>query len=212
VAVAQSATAAQLLESLGATSVLIPAKVSPTVNELLNSVQRLGHEQILLLPSDKNTTLATEQLKGLTSRRIHVVPTENVVQTMQCLLALNPDRSLDDQASRLAAATQNATVIELARANRAAQLPGATVSVGSIVAIRDGEVVVAGESAAKVAYEAVEGLGRADFDLVTLHPCADIDTLELQQLEEKLRALLPEAEHDTVRLDLPARLAVIALE
>jgi dihydroxyacetone kinase-like predicted kinase len=212
VAVAQSAASARLLESLGATSVVMPAAASPTVKELLSAVQRLGHEQILILPSDKNTTLAAEQLRGMTARTIHIVPTENVVQTMQCLLALNPDRGLEEQTSRLRAAATDATVIELARANRAAKLPGASVSVGSIVAIQAAEIVAAGGSAAKAAEQAIIRLESKDFELITLHPCADIEPSELQQLEETLRALLPAADHDTVPLDLPARLAMITLE
>jgi dihydroxyacetone kinase-like predicted kinase len=212
VAVAQSQTAARLLESLGAAAVVIPAEASPTVKELLNAVQRLGHEEVLILPSDKNSTLAAEQLRSMTPLTVHIVPTDNVVQTVQCLLALNPDRGLEDQISRLSTAATNATVIELARANRAAQLPGASVAVGSIVAIRDGEIVAAGASATQAAEQAIGELGRADFELVTLHACADIDPSDLQEVQETLRVLVPDAEHETVPLDLPARLAMIALE
>jgi uncharacterized protein len=212
VAVAQSLVAARLLESLGATTVVVPAETSPSVNELLNAVQRLGHAQILILPSDKNAVLAAEQLQAITSRSIHIVPTENVVQTMQCLLALNPEQGLDAQTSRLVNAATSIAVIELARANRAADLPAAKVAVGDIVAIQTGEVTASGRSAAEVAQQAIGKLTRAAVELVTLHPCADMVTSELGELETKLRSVYPDAEHDTVPLDLPSRLAMIALE
>jgi DAK2 domain fusion protein YloV len=212
VAVAQSLVAARLLESLGATTVVVPAEASPSVNELLNAVQRLGHAQILILPSDENAVLAAEQLQAMTSRSIHIVPTENVVQTMQCLLALNPDQDLDAQASRLVSAATSAAVIELARANRAADLPAARVAVGDVVAIQAGEVTAAGLSVEDVAKQAIGKLTRMDVELVTLHPCADIASSELGELENTLRSLHPDAEHDTVPLDLPSRLAMIALE
>jgi dihydroxyacetone kinase-like predicted kinase len=212
VAVAQSLVAARLLESLGATTVVVPAEASPSVNELLNGVQRLGHAQILILPSDENAVLAAEQLQAMTSRSIHIVPTENVVQTMQCLLALNPDQDLDAQASRLVSAATSAAVIELARANRAADLPAARVAVGDVVAIQAGEVTAAGPSVAAVAVQAIGKLARNDVELVTLHPCADIASSELVELEKRLRSRHTDAEHDTVPLDLPSRLAMIALE
>jgi fatty acid kinase len=212
VAVAQSETAARLLQSLGATQIVIPAAASPTVQELLNGVQRIGHEHVLILPNDKNSVLAAQQLDGLTSRSIRILPTDNVVQCMQCLLAFNPDQDLESQMSHLASALGTATIIELARANRVADLPNAQVRVGNVVAISDGEIVAAGASAA----EALAGaFGRANVgqaELATLYPCAEIEPAELLELEEVLRVLLPSVERETVPLDLPARLALVAME
>ena len=212
VAVARSEAAARLLRSLGATQVVVPVAASPTVQELLNSVQRIGNEHILILPNDKNSVLAAERLRGLTSRSIRILPTENVVQGMQCLLAFNPDQDVESQMSHLSAALGAATIIELARANRTADLPEAQVQVGSVVAISDGEILAAGESPAKALNDAIGHSQAGEVELVTLYPCADIGPAELSDLEATLTSLLPSAERETVPLDLPSRLAIIALE
>jgi hypothetical protein len=188
VAVAQSEMAARLLESLGATAAVVPTEVSPTVQELLNALQRLGHEHVLILPGDKNSVLTAEQLRGLTTRSVHIIPTEHVVQSMQCLLALNPEQAIEAQISRLTAALTDTRIIELARANRATQLPNASVTVGSIVAIHNGEVVAAGESAVAAVEHALGAVGGIKADLVTLHPCADLDPADLPDLEARCPA------------------------
>ncbi|HEX3246220.1 MAG TPA: hypothetical protein VHX16_12510, partial [Chloroflexota bacterium] len=212
IAVARSDAAARLLKSLGASQVVLPAATSPTVQELLSCVQRIGHEQILILPNDKNSVLAAEQLQGLTARSIRILPTENVVQGMQCLLAFNPDEDVESQMSHLNAALGAATIIELARANRSAELPKAQVHVASVVAISDGEIVAAGESPVKALSSALAQSHTAEVELVTLYPCADIEPRELSDLEDALTSLLPSAEREIVPLDLPSRLALVALE
>ncbi len=212
VAVAQSETAARLLESLGASSVVIPAAASPTVQELLNAVQRLGHEHILIMPNDKNSALTAEQLRGLTPRSIHIVPTENVVQCTQCLLAFNPDQAIDLQELRLSEALGGAKIIELARANRAADLPHAQVTIGSIVAIYAGQVIASATAPSETIALAMENIEAGSPEIATLYPCAELDPAALPELEAQLRALLPSAEHETVPLDLPARLALVSLE
>ena len=120
---------------------------------------------------------------GLTSRSIRILPTENVVQCMQCLLAFNPDQDIESQMSHLSSALGAVTIIELARANRTADLPKAQVSIASIVAIREGEIVAAGESPAEALSRAVSHSDAKNVELVTLYPCEDIEPAELSQLE-----------------------------
>jgi len=58
----------------------------------------------------------------------------------------------------------------------------------------------------------MENIEAGSPELATLYPCAELDPAALPELEAQLRALLPSAEHETVPLDLPARLALVSLE
>ncbi|MFN0073217.1 MAG: DAK2 domain-containing protein [Chloroflexota bacterium] len=212
ITVAPSSVAARFLESLGATHVIVPEGSSPSVLELINAVQRLGHEHLILLPNDKNSFMAAEQLQGMTSRSVHVIPTENVVQATQCLLAFNSEHDLQSQLARLTAARDTATIIELARAHRPADLPDTHVQIGDIVALHENEIVHSSETLTDTIRGALGRVGACATELITLYSCADFTEPERQEAESCLRALLPEADLETVSLGIPARLAIISLE
>jgi DAK2 domain fusion protein YloV len=212
IVVAPNEKSARLLESLGAHTVVIPMHGAPTVQELRDAVQRLGHEHLLILPNDKNSLLAAEHLATLSPRSIRIVPTENIAQGIQCLLSISPESDLEQHVDRLSRAARNTTCIELARATRATTVHGVPVSPGDTVAICAGSILAAAVTANEVIQPALKRLGISSAELITMYTGAEASPAATKAIADELVTSLPPCEVETVDTELPGRIALLAIE
>ena len=69
--------------------------MNPSVQQIIQGVQRAGAENTIFLPNNKNIVLTAQQVAANDST-VHVVPTRSIPQGVSALLAYNPLSSLED--------------------------------------------------------------------------------------------------------------------
>lgn len=116
----------------------------PGLDDILAAVEEASADVVVVLPNANNTVPVAEQVNGLTTKTVAVVPTRSVIQGLAALMgyvaeATNLDELLED----MAAAAGAIDFGEVARATRDATVDGWKVGAGDWLGVADGRVVVA---------------------------------------------------------------------
>lgn len=199
VAVASGRGLVDVLRGLGVTGIVSGGQtMNPSTEELLRAVEALPGDEVLLLPNNGNVILTAEQVVGLSSKRVAVVPTRSVPQGIAALTALNFDNDLDENVAEMTEASREIRSAEVTRAVRSATIDGVSVGDGQVIGLIDGKLVSAGESVEEILLDL---LARTDADaaeLITLYRGEGVDEVSGQTMVEFLQARYPEAAFELV--------------
>ncbi len=118
--------------------------MNPSTEDLLRVVESIPAQHVVVLPNNKNIIPVAEQLDGLSTKRVVVVPTRSVQQGIAAMLGYSPahrdaDRAIED----MAAAASSIVDGEVTQAVRTATVAIGTINAGDWLAIADGTIVSA---------------------------------------------------------------------
>ncbi|MEY4229193.1 MAG: hypothetical protein RLZZ362_42, partial [Actinomycetota bacterium] len=92
VAVASGAGLVELFGNLGVQGVVTGGQtLNPSTAELLAAVEAVNAQQVVVLPNNKNIIPVAEQLQGLTTKRVVVVPTRSMPEALASLVLYDPE-------------------------------------------------------------------------------------------------------------------------
>ena len=176
VAVSHGPGVAGLLGGAGVGVVPAAARQRPSTAELLAAIRATHAPEVVVLPSDKDTTgvaeAAAEQARA-DGVRVSVIPTRSIVQTLAAVAVHDPSARFDDDVvamTRAAGATRYAAVTV---ASRAALTTVGPCEVGDILGLVDGDIVAIGSDPAEVARDILGRMLAVGGELVTLVLGAD---------------------------------------
>ncbi|MCH7735173.1 MAG: DAK2 domain-containing protein [Chloroflexi bacterium] len=142
--------------------------MNPSVSELVDAVEAARAANVVILPNNPNVIGTAGQVDALTSKTVRVVPTRTMQQGISALLAFSPESDLEANTAIMADAIDQVSSLAITVASRHFELNGAGVSVGDAIALRDGEIVAAGNSIAEVAIVVVADSSLSG-ELVTIY-------------------------------------------
>ncbi len=177
-----------VFSSLGAT-IVVPGgqTMNPSVRQILQAVDLAPSDHVILLPNNKNIVLTAGQVDELSDKKVHVVPTRTIPQGIAALLAFNYDLGADENARAMTDAIQNVNTIEIARAVRKSEMNGTKVRKGQYIAIRnDKQLIAAGDQLESVVLEALEQVGTAEAELVTLYWGSEVESITAQSIRDSV--------------------------
>jgi DAK2 domain fusion protein YloV len=159
----------RLFESLGATRIVEGGQtMNPSTAELVAAVEATGADAVILLPNNSNVIMSAEQAAELTSKNVHVVPSDSIPSGLAALVRFDGSRSVGENAAEMRAALEEVATGEVTIASRDAQLNGLAVPKGAYLGLADGEAVAVGESFEQVVADVVERLLEQPRDVLTL--------------------------------------------
>jgi hypothetical protein len=213
VAVASGRGFALLLTSLGASAVVKGGPLmNPSVDEILDAVNRVPTDRVVVLPNDPNVLQAAQQAAGLTDKQVAVIPSRSVPQGIAALLALDPDDRMDDVAQAMTEALGHVRTGELARATRSVQIDGLEVAKGQVIGIVDGALKSAADAMGTATLELLRAMGGEHAELLTLYYGEGVQPSEAEGLAEEARRAWPELEVEVIEGGQPHRPIVLSLE
>ncbi len=171
VAVTHAPGVARLLEESGVVTVPAQPQVRPSTTELLAGIETAAAPEVVLLPSDKDTT-AVAEIAAARARegglRVSVIPTRSIVQTLAAAAVHDPERRFDDDVvamTRAAGATRYGAVTV---ASRDALTTAGPCRAGDVLGLVDGDIVLVGADPESVVRDMLEGMLAVGGELVTL--------------------------------------------
>lgn len=171
---------------------------------------------------------ARQAAENSPGRRVEVLPTSSVVQGISAMIALRSfedsldeshDESRDESfqgnvndggdagtdagtmraaISEMTAAAQQVSSIEITRATRDARLHGLAIQAGDYLAIGDGQVLAAADTAEAVIKAALEQVVKAEHELATFYYGGGLPEKAARHLIERLSIHFPELELELV--------------
>lgn len=195
IAVASGEGLARVFESLGV-SAIVPGgqTMNPSTQDLLTAIERVGADQVILLPNNGNIILAAEQAKSLAEKDVRVVPTKTIPQGIAALLALNYQADLDTNVEFMLDSSKQVQTVEITRAVRSVQVNGLSIEEGQIIGLVNGDLVVAGSQTARVVHDMIDRLDIDEYEIVTVYFGEGVSEVEANELAASLAASYPDIE------------------
>src|SRR5699024_2312215 len=114
-----------LFESLGATVVIEGGQtMNPSTQDITDAINEAHAEKVLILPNNKNITMAAEQAAEIADKEVGVVPTKSIPQGISALLAFHPDSELEDNKKNMEEASTYVKTGQVTYAVRDTQING----------------------------------------------------------------------------------------
>jgi dihydroxyacetone kinase-like predicted kinase len=191
VAVALGAGFQDIFESYGATVVRVDRTMNPSVEQILDAIDRSNRSDVVLLPNDRNVLLAAQEAAmRLTDRTVEIVATTNMPCGIAAVLAVNPEASAGENTGPMLAAVSACHGIELTRAVRKARIADLELEEGSLFATLDGTPVAASNSYSGLLGDVLGQLVGGPFEIATVYIGGQGSQTEAAELADAIRSRL----------------------
>jgi fatty acid kinase len=90
-----------LFESLGASTLDGGPTLNPSTYDLLAAIHGIAAEQVVVLPNSPNVVMAAERAAELSDRTVRVVPSRSLQAGLAAAVALDPNRTADENAASM---------------------------------------------------------------------------------------------------------------
>ncbi len=189
----------QVFRSLGV-SAIVPGgqTMNPSTREMLQAVEAVPQDKVIILTNNANVIPAAKQVKGLTSKKVRVVPTETVPQGVAALLAFNYDADLKTNAAAMNDAVSSVKTVEVTRAVRPAKIGNIKIVRRQAIGFVDGELKAVGDKPAQVLLDALQSAGTEKSEIVTVYYGKTTKRSEAEALVEEIRQKYPNLEVELV--------------
>lgn len=186
--------------------------MNPSAADIANAAAKVQAENVFVFPNNKNIILAAEQAKGLTDRKLHVVPTRNVPEGIAASLAFNPEASAEENLEAMTTAIECVKSGSVTYAVRATHVDGFDLSVGEIIGLDDKAILAKGSDVQKTTEALVEKLLTDDSVNITLFYGEDINEDDAEKLRASLEEKYPECEVTAIYGGQPVYYYIISVE
>jgi DAK2 domain fusion protein YloV len=185
----------KLFESLGATRIVEGGQtMNPSAAELVEAIESTPAAEVVVLPNNSNVILSAEQAAGLVDKPVTVVPTDSLPAGLAAMLAFDPDRLAEENATAMNEALDEVKTGEVTIASRDVDMNGVSVRKGAWLGLADGQAVAGGSDFDDVAAAVAERLLEEPRSVMTLLTGADEP--ELDSLLERIQERHPDLELD----------------
>src|ERR1051326_7578250 len=187
IAVAAGEGLLKVFRSLGATVVQGGQSMNPSVQEILNAVNRSGCKELIVLPNNTNIILTARHVQELTPHSVEVVPTETVPQGIGALLAFNFQSDMQTNVAAMQQAAHAVHTIEVTRAVRDAEIDGSRIQTGQYLALVDGKIAAVGDTAEGGLLSALSSTVVEEMEIVTIYFGGGASEDQAQAVAARLR-------------------------
>ena len=186
--------------------------MNPSVQQILDAVERAPSEQVIFLPNNRNIVPAAEQAVQLSGKELRVVPSTTIPQGVAAMLAFNPEKALDENVSEMAARLPSVRTGEVCHAVRAVELNGVSVREGQVIGLLERDLVAAGDEPDEVLVSLLQKADLSEGDLVTLYWGGPLTEADSDAARRRLEVLFPEVEVGVVGGGQPHYHYIVSIE
>lgn len=213
VAVAPGAGIARVFASLGAAAIVEGGQsMNPSTQEIIGAFEDLPTDKIIILPNNKNILMAAQTARELTVKKVAVIPSSTVPQGLAAMLRQAPDGDFDHVVEEMTSALNEIDTGEITIATRNVELNGVEVKEGEIIALHNGELVLAAESIEVACLRLLENGLVEDRELITLFYGANMLKTDVNRLADLIRSTYPDLEVEVQEGGQPHYHLIISIE
>ncbi|RME83261.1 MAG: DAK2 domain-containing protein, partial [Caldilineae bacterium] len=189
-----------VFRSFGVCSIVTGGQtMNPSTEELLAAAEQLPHEDVIILPNNKNIILAARQAAQLSHKRLHVIETRSVPEGIAALLGYNPTASVEENVANMTASAAAVHTAEITTAVRDAHFDHITVRAGDIIGIIDGVLRCVGSSPEQVVRDVLQQIDPdGETEIFTLYWGEPVQQEEAEALARELEELFPDHEIELI--------------
>lgn len=161
--------------------------MNPSVEDILNAVEKINSDNIIVLPNNKNIIMAAEKVKELTKKNIYVIPTVEVAQGIRAAFAFDINQPVEQNVAEMTASYEDLKCGQVTNAVRNTNLDGFEISEGDIIGL-DGKLIIAdSKSVEETSLAVIEKLVDEWSEVITLYYGEGVSKEDVEKLTAKLK-------------------------
>ena len=187
-----------LFESLGATVVIEGGQtMNPSTQDITDAINEAHAEKVLILPNNKNITMAAEQAAEIADKEVGVVPTKSIPQGISALLAFHPDSELEENKKNMEEASTYVKTGQVTYAVRDTQINGITIKKGNFMGIADGQIKSTHKNRLEAVKLLLDELITEDDEILTILQGEEAEESEVEELQTYVENTYEDIEIET---------------
>jgi uncharacterized protein len=203
----------EVFTSLGATA-LVPGgqTMNPSTKDILQAVNKVGSDKVIILPNNKNILMTAEQVKGLTKKRVEIIPSRTIPQGVAALLALDYEAEFETNVTLMKEAIGHIKTVEITEAIKPANLNGLKIKKRQAIGLLDDELLAAGNDPEDVLNKILGKLHLRKSEILTIYYGQDVQQSQAEQVGKHVRARYPQLQVEVVRGGQPHYSYIVSIE
>jgi DAK2 domain fusion protein YloV len=203
----------EVFASLGTTAIVPGGQtMNPSTKEILQAVKKVSSNKVIILPNNKNVVLTAEQVKGLTDKKVEIVPTHTIPEGVAALLAFDYEADFDTNLKLMKEAQGRVKTVEITQAVRPANLNGLRIRRKQTIGLLDDDLLAAGNDALDVLNKILAKVNLRKSEIVTIYYGQDTKKNEADEVGESIRTKYPQLQVEVVRGGQPHYLYIVSIE
>ena len=204
---------ATFVRDAGGISLTPTEGLRPSVRDVMDLLMRVhdgGAQEIIILPSDRDSLASTREAVRQFDRSrsrdvaVAVVPTESIVQSLAALAVHDSERSFAATLSAMDEAASETAFAGVTRASRSGTHSGIHVEAGQIIGVIQSEVAVVGDDITQVGIDVIARLLSEDAELVTVVAGSGFLPADVSALVSVVTARHPDLDVEVIEGGQPA--------
>ena len=215
VAVAAGEGLKALFTDLGCTHVVSGGQtMNPSTEDIMEAVLASPGRTVMVLPNNKNITMAAEQVIPLvTDRKVLVLPTRTVPQGLSALLAYDPDSSCEVNAVKMMEAAGNVDTGAVTFAARDSEFGGHRIKEGDILGLVNGKLTLIEKDIVHTCSKLTRSMVSRSTSFITIIYGADITEEQANDAYNRIKTKIsPDIELTLVNGGQPIHYFLISVE
>lgn len=174
-----------LFESLGASVIIEGGQtMNPSTQDITNAIEEAHAEKVIILPNNKNITMAAEQAAELANVETAVVTTQSIPQGISALLAFHPEFDLAKNKESMLEASSQVKTGQVTYAIRDTQIDGITIEKDNFMGLADGNIEISHTERLEVVKQLLASLITEDDEILTILQGEEVKDEEIHELEK----------------------------
>ena len=168
--------------------------MNPSVEDILDAINKVNADNVFILPNNKNIILASEQAKELATCNVFVIPTTDIPQGISVALAYNPEDTAENNDKKMRRELNNIKCGQITHAVRNTSIDGFDVNIGDYIGLDGKKIIAKSSEVSEVTIDTIGKLIDEDSELVTLYYGAEVKEKEAEELATKIEEKYPDLE------------------
>ena len=186
--------------------------MNPSIEDLLEAIEKTRAENVFVLPNNTNIILAAQQAAELTERNVIVLPTKSVPMGISAALAFDPEHSVEENRVAMTEAAESVHTASITYAVRDTVFDDKDIHAGDIMGLIDNKLQVLGHDVREVACELTGMMVADDKSLITIYYGQDVTEGEARELSDAFAKKYDQCDVDLQRGGQPLYYYLIAVE
>lgn len=203
----------KIFESLNVAKIISGGQtMNPSTEDMLSAVEKVNAKNIFILPNNSNIILSAEQVVGLTSKNVYVIPTKSMPEGVTAIFSGLSGETPEEVLENSKEAISHMKTGEVTFAVRDTKLNGESIDEGDIIGVFDKDIVSKGNSVAEVSKKLIEKMYNDEFSLISIYFGEDTTLDDAEDLRDKLSEEYPNMDIEVTYGGQPLYYYIISIE
>lgn len=187
----------KILKDLGITYVIEGGQtMNPSTQDFMEIINETDADNYILFPNNKNIILAASQAKELSDKNICVIPTKNIPESINAMMAFSPSSNMEENFENMNEAITEVVSGQITFAVRDSKVKNRKIKKGEYLGISMGEIVANKKDLDETMLGLIKEMTKENDELVSLYYGEDVKEEDAQKLSEKLEKEFPDTDFE----------------